>query len=76
MYESLRSSFLREIDMELHNLCQPLTALQCRMELARQRGSQEAFRGALDDSLEETGKIFAAVARMRERLLLQQFGED
>jgi hypothetical protein len=76
MSETSRSSFLREIDLELHNLCQPLTALQCRMELARLAGSREAFRGALDDSLEETGRIFKVVARMRECLLLQQFPEN
>jgi hypothetical protein len=71
-----RSSFLQEIDLDLHNLCQPLTALQCRMELARLVGSREDYRVALDDSLEETGRIFEVVARMRERLVLQQFGAN
>lgn len=55
---------------ELHDLCQPLTVLQCRLEMSR----IPAFGGnpeeAIDESLGETRRIFDIVARMRERLLL------
>lgn len=75
MPDPTRTSFLREIDLELHNLCQPLTALQCRLELARLVGTLEAFRSAVDGGLEETGRIFEVTAHMRERLLMQRVGD-
>jgi hypothetical protein len=69
MSELVRSSLLREIYLELHNLCQPLTALQCRLEMARLVGGVEALQSAVDDGLEQTGRMFEAVAQMRKCLL-------
>jgi len=63
-----------EIDLEqsnadLHDLCQPLTALQCRLELGRMVGGIEAFEEAVNGGLEETRRIFKIIDHMRQRLL-------
>ncbi len=62
-----------QIDMEqshreLHDLCQPLTALRCRLEISRMQGQEAAFADAIDESLEQTQRMFDVVARMRQRL--------
>ncbi|MGA7156952.1 MAG: hypothetical protein WBY53_08910 [Acidobacteriaceae bacterium] len=54
---------------ELHDLCQPLTALQCRLEMTRFAGHEEPLEVAIEDSLQQTRRLFEVVARMRERLL-------
>jgi hypothetical protein len=56
---------------DLHDLCQPLTALQCRLEVAQLVGDRASLREAVDGGLEETQRIFAVVARMRSCLRAQ-----
>ena len=60
---------LEQSHSELHDLCQPLTALQCCLEMSRMPGRDEPLEMAIDESLRETQRIFAIVARMRQRLL-------
>lgn len=60
---------LEKSNVELHDLCQPLTALQCRLEFARMLGHAEAFEEAVNGGLEETRRMFAIIIHMRERLL-------
>jgi hypothetical protein len=50
----------------LHDLCQPLTTLQCRLEMAGLVGTPEAYREAVDLGLAECGRISDVVAAMRE----------
>jgi len=64
----MQDEILREMDRELHDLCQPLTTLQCRLELAQMIGDAASLKEAVDGGVEETLRIFAAVARMRETL--------
>lgn len=56
------------LQRELHDLCQPLTALQCMLELATVTGDEKWVRFVLDGGLKETQRMFAVVANMRERL--------
>lgn len=63
-----KDPFLYELEDELHDLCQPLTALQFRLELGKFLGDPEALRVAVDGALEETDRMIDAVKRMRERL--------
>jgi hypothetical protein len=72
MSQPKERSFMQEIFLELHNLCQPLTALQCRLEIAKATGELEALRSGVEDSLVETSRMFEAVAQMRKCLLAQQ----
>ena len=67
---------LREaIEHELHELCQPLTTLRCRLELALMQcepgdaGSQEALREAVIEGLDDMRRAFVSVGRLRESLL-------
>lgn len=53
---------------DLHDLCQPLTALQCRLELGKMLGPDVALSDVVDGALEETQRMFAAVIQIRESL--------
>lgn len=59
---------LHRLHHELHDLCQPLTALQCRLEVGRLQGDEAAMQEALTGGLEEAGRLFEVVARMRNTL--------
>ncbi|MBW4037391.1 MAG: hypothetical protein HIU91_00695 [Acidobacteria bacterium] len=61
-------SRFQRLHADLHDLCQPLTALQCRLEIGRMLGQDMALREAVDGALEETQRMFVAVTRMRESL--------
>jgi hypothetical protein len=52
--------------MALHDLCQPLTTLQCRLEMAVVVGTPEAYREAVDMGLLECARLVDAVESMRE----------
>ena len=60
---------LDEVHADLHELCQPLTALQCRLEIGRMMGNEEALIEAVDGGLEETRRMFEVIDRMRQRLI-------
>ncbi len=53
---------------DLHALCQPLTALQCVLELGRMCAEPAALRDAVDSGLAEALRMFAVVSRMRSTL--------
>ncbi len=69
MPKSRTSIDFTQSHLELHDLCQPLTALQCRLELAEMIGNPEAFEEAVKGGLEETRRMFDIIAHMRQRLL-------
>ncbi|HWB33127.1 MAG TPA: hypothetical protein VG714_08150 [Acidobacteriaceae bacterium] len=50
----------------LHDFCQPLTTLQCRLEMAGVVGSMEAYREAVEQGLLECSRLLDSVAAMRE----------
>jgi len=57
---------IRQIDVALHDLCQPLTTLQCVLELAQVCNTPEAYREAVDTALAECTRLTAMVDSMRE----------
>ena len=59
----------RELERELHDLCQPVTSLQCRLELGKICGDQASLVEATEGALDDTVRIFEAVMRLRERLV-------
>lgn len=67
----MRDGLLGELERELHDLSQPVTSLQCRLELGKMIGGEEALLEAADGALEDASRIFAAVARIRARLLAE-----
>jgi hypothetical protein len=62
----------------LHDLCQPLTTLQCTLELAGMTGSAEACRQAIDAALLECARLAEAVGSMRQivRAGMQEAAEE
>jgi hypothetical protein len=54
------------MSMALHDLCQPLTTLQCRLEMAGVVGTAEAYREAVEMGLVECARLVDAVGSMRE----------
>ena len=66
------STQLEQRHAELHDLCQPLTALQCRLEIGRMRNHESALLEAIDGGLEETRRMFEIIARIRQRLLTDE----
>jgi hypothetical protein len=53
---------------ELHELCQPLTRLQWRLEIGRHAGDEAALREIVDGGLEDAREMAAWVGRMRAML--------
>jgi hypothetical protein len=60
---------LEQSNLELHDLCQPLTALQCRLEMSKMLGHTGTFEEVVNGSLEDTSRMFKIIAHMRQRLL-------
>lgn len=70
-------TLLEELEKELHDLCQPLTALQCRLELGLMCGDETSLMEAVEGGLVDTERIFQSVGTMRARLLRELGrGED
>ncbi len=61
-------ALLQALHHDLHALCQPLTALQCVLELGRMGAEPAALREAVDNGLAEALRMFAVVSRMRSTL--------
>ncbi len=64
-----RDPLLRAMESELHGLCQPLTTLQCRLELGQMCADEASLMEAVEGALVETAKLFQGIGAMRERLL-------
>ncbi len=60
-----RDGLLGEIDKALHDLCQPLTTLQCRLEMAELVGSLEAYREGVEEGLAQCHRIVVGVRTIR-----------
>lgn len=63
---------LEQMHADLHALCQPLTALQCRLEIGRMLGHDSALQEAVDGGLVETRRMFEVIERMRQHLVSTQ----
>ena len=57
---------LRRMSIALHDLCQPLTTMQCRLEMAEMIGTDADYREAVSLSITECGRMSQAVFHMRE----------
>lgn len=74
--ERKANEFYEEMRSALHDLCQPLTTLRCRMELAlmqsdpQQPGCEE-LRECLQEGLDDIRRSFQSVERMRQSLLAE-----
>ncbi len=66
------TNLVEAMHRELHDLCQPLTALLCGLEIGRMTGDLSGMREAIDGGMEETRRIFTIVAKMRSYLRAEE----
>lgn len=57
---------MEQLGKELHELCQPLTTLQCGLEWAGLTDTPEAYRAAVIAGLNECARVAERVRWMRE----------
>ena len=67
-----RQGLPSEIEDELHDLCQPLTMLQCRLALGRLARDPETLLEAVNGGLEDVARVIESVRRLRQRLLRER----
>lgn len=56
-----------DVRQDLHDLSQPLTRLQWRLELARMTGDHAEVRESITAALEDLGELMERVRQMRSR---------
>ncbi len=66
--ELARETLVEGMDRLLHELCQPLTVLQCRLAMGELSDEQSAMREAIGAALGECARLNHAVHAMREML--------
>lgn len=62
------SQLEEQMDTALHQLCQPLTVLQCRLALGDLAEEPKAMKEAIRDALVECARLNQAVQGMRQIL--------
>jgi signal transduction histidine kinase len=67
---------MERMSQALHDLCQPLTTLQCRLELAGLLGTEAAYREAVDLALAECARLNQMVGSMRELVRAHALSEE
>ena len=53
------------LDKELHDLAQPISSLQCRLEIAKILDTDVASREAVEGGLEDLQRVMQSFKRMR-----------
>ena len=56
-----------DVSQDLHDLSQPLTRLQWRLELARMTGDDDELRESVTAALEDVGELIQRVRQIRLR---------
>ena len=59
---------------ELHELCQPLTRLQWRLEIGRRAGDEATLRETVEGSLDDAREMTEWVRRVRAQLAGERMG--
>ena len=59
------SDIISSLDRELHELAQPVSSIQCRLEIARIVDNEIALREAVDGGLDDLRRLTEIFKRMR-----------
>ena len=65
MQSSKTADLVSSLDRELHDLAQPISSLQCRLEIAKMLDNEMELRHAVDGSLEDLQRLTQNFRRMR-----------
>ena len=65
---------VKQMNVALHGLCQPLTVLQCRLAMGDLIGEPDALREAIREGLQECVRMNQTIRTMRA--MLQQVMVD
>ncbi|WP_142988224.1 HAMP domain-containing histidine kinase [Granulicella rosea] len=65
---AVEEEWLAELCDKLHDLCQPLTALQCRLEIGMMHGRLDTMRAAIEEALHECERMNNRVHTMQTLL--------
>jgi hypothetical protein len=66
--QTVQTDLVERIDVALHDLCQPLTVLQCRLAIGELIGEPDAMRETIREALRECDRLNQAVGTMRTML--------
>lgn len=61
---------VRQLEISLHDLCQPLTTLQCSLEIAEMDDTDAGYRAAVKLAVAECARVVSATRVMSRDLLL------
>jgi hypothetical protein len=73
---TVREQDLKRISTALHDLCQPLTTMQCRLEMAVMMNTPEDYQDAVVTVLNQCARMTASVSSMRQALRAAQEAEE
>ena len=62
------ATLLEDMEVELHDLCQPLTLLMFQLEAAKWAGELDGLQESVEAGLKEAERMNVLVERMRGRL--------
>jgi hypothetical protein len=65
---------VEDLRHELHELCQPLTRLQWRLEIGKRAGDEATLRETVEGSLDDAREMTEWVRRVRAQLAGEQMG--
>jgi signal transduction histidine kinase len=68
MTVAIEEEWLAEMGDKLHDLCQPLTALQCRLEIGMLHGRPDTMRATMEEALHECERMNNRVHAMQTLL--------
>ena len=62
----IEENILIRLEKELHDMAQPLTSLQCRLELGKMLADEASLSEAVEGALLELGRVNESFSRLRE----------
>jgi hypothetical protein len=66
--EKQTATAVEQMSTVLHDMCQPLTALQCRLQIAELMNSWEDYREAVGHGIADCARLAGHVETLRELL--------
>ena len=65
MQSSNTGDILSKLEKELHDLAQPISSLQCRLEIGKMLGGQDALQEAVEGGLKDLSRMTEILTNLR-----------